>query len=500
MSRPTLLVLAPLRIEANAVHRGAPGAEVVVTGQGVERARRAALNLVARCGTAQAVAVAGFGGAARDDLRPGDVVIATEVRGQGRATRLHGAEVLANAVRHVGLRVHTGAIASLDHVVRGAERSELARTGVLAVDMESAQLICAARGHPVAVVRVIVDTPARALPSRWTIPDGVRAYRTLRAVAEVFDAWARAVGPRSILLARPRSFCAGVERAIEIVERALDRFGPPVYVRKQIVHNRHVVAELESRGAVFVDELDEVPEQATVVFSAHGVAPSVRAAAEQREHHVIDATCPLVAKVHAEARRFSRQGYSVVLVGHRDHEETEGTLGEAPAVQLVDGLDAVGSVEAPDPDRVAYVTQTTLAVDEAAVTVGALRDRFPNLVGPSADDICYATQNRQDAVRALAPECDLMLVVGSRNSSNSKRLVEVAERAGCPSYLIDDERDLRLEWLAGMRTIGVTAGASAPAQFVDDVVDALGALGPVSLEERSVASESVRFALPAEVR
>ena len=500
MSRPGLLVLAPLRVEANALKRGAPGAEVAVTGQGVARARRSALNLAARCAGARAIAVAGFGGATHDDLDPGDVVVATEVRGPQGTARLAGVEVLANALSRQGLRVRTGPCATVDRVARGAERSDLARSGVLAVDMESALLASAAKGHPLAVVRVVVDTPARELPSRWTIPDGVRAYRNLRAVGAVLEHWARAVGPRSVLLANPRSFCAGVERAIEIVERALERYGPPVYVRKQIVHNRHVVEDLESRGAVFVDELDEVPSNATVVFSAHGVAPAVREAAEARDHHVIDATCPLVAKVHAEARRFSRQGYSVVLIGHRHHEETEGTLGEAPELQLVDGLDAVGSVEATAPERVAYVTQTTLAVDEVSATVDALRDRFPALVGPKADDICYATQNRQDAVRALAPDCDLVLVVGSSNSSNSKRLVEVATRAGCSSHLIDDERDLRLEWLDGTRTVGITAGASAPAKFVDDVVDALRALGPVSVEERCVASESVRFALPAEVR
>ena len=236
--------------------------------------------------------------------------------------------------------------------------------------------------------------------------------------------------PRRILLAGPRSFCAGVDRAIEVVERALSRFGRPVYVRRQIVHNVHVVRDLEAKGAVFVDELDEVPDHAVVVFSAHGVAPAVRADAARRGFTVIDATCPLVAKVHAEVRRFASQGYQIVLLGHPDHDETEGTLGEAPDIQLIQGPEDVPRVRAADPARVAYISQTTLAVDEAAETVSALRGKYPDLVGPHADDICYATQNRQDAVRAIASDCDLILVIGSRNSSNSNRLVEVARRAG----------------------------------------------------------------------
>lgn len=324
--------------------------------------------------------------------------------------------------------------------------------------------------------------------------------RRLGSGDAALDAWARAQGPRTVLLAGPRSFCSGVVRAIDIVERALDRFGAPVYVRRQIVHNRHVVDELTRRGAVFVDELDEVPDGATVVFSAHGVAPAVRAEADGRDLQVIDATCPLVAKVHAEIRRFDRQGYGVILVGHSGHDETEGTLGEVDGIRLVTTADDAEAVEVADPARVACVTQTTLAPDDVADVIGRLERRFPGLARPAADDICYATQNRQDAVRAIAAECDLLLVVGSPNSSNSNRLVEVARRSGCPAELVDDVADIRLEWLAGARTVGVTAGASAPESVVRRVIDALAALGPVDVSERAVTTESVRFALPSEVR
>jgi len=306
---------------------------------------------------------------------------------------------------------------------------------------------------------------------------------------------------RTVLLAGPRSFCAGVERAIDIVERALDRYGAPVYVRRQIVHNTHVVRDLEARGARFVDELDAVPDGALVVIAAHGVAPDVHDDARERGLRVIDATCPLVAKVHAEARRFARDGYRILLVGHLDHEEVQGTVGEAPdAIEVVDDLRAADEVQAPDPERVAYLTQTTLAVDEVQEVVDALRARFPALTGPRADDICYATQNRQEAVRALAEECDVMLVVGSRNSSNSNRLVEVAERCGCTARLVEDASELDTALVRGASTIGITAGASAPESLVQGVVDALAAIGPVDVVEREVVQESMRFSLPVEVR
>jgi 4-hydroxy-3-methylbut-2-enyl diphosphate reductase len=273
-----------------------------------------------------------------------------------------------------------------------------------------------------------------------------------------------------------------------------------VYVRKQIVHNSHVVGDLERRGAVFVDELDEVPDGSTVVFSAHGVAPQVKAAASERGLHVIDATCPLVNKVHAEARAFAKSGKTIVLVGHEGHEEVEGTTGEAPdSIKLVEHVEDVAALEIFDPSQVAYLTQTTLAIDDAMVVVEALRRRFPSLVGPRSDDICYATQNRQQALRAVAREADLVLVVGSPNSSNSVRLVEVAEREGTPGRLIDDEQDLDAAWLRGKETIALTAGASAPEELVQRVIDELAGLGAVTVEDRTVGQESIRFNLPKEV-
>jgi 4-hydroxy-3-methylbut-2-enyl diphosphate reductase len=307
--------------------------------------------------------------------------------------------------------------------------------------------------------------------------------------------------PRRVVLAGPRSFCAGVERAIDAVERALDRFGPPVYVRKQIVHNTHVVGALEQRGAVFVDELSEVPVASTVVLSAHGVSPEVRGEARRRELRVVDATCPLVNKVHVEARRFAREGYRVVLVGHQGHEEVEGTLGEAPdRIELVDSVDAVGRLAIGAGERVAYLAQTTLATDEVDEIVAALRRRFPQAVGPGSDDICYATQNRQDAVRAVARRADVVIVVGSPNSSNSNRLVEVARREGCAAHLVDDPRLLDPAWIGDATTVGLTAGASAPETLVQEVVAALEGLGPLELEEDAVTTERVRFRAPDGVR
>ncbi len=303
-----------------------------------------------------------------------------------------------------------------------------------------------------------------------------------------------------VILAQPRGFCAGVERAIEIVERVLARHGAPVYVRKQIVHNAHVVADLESRGAVFVDELDEVPAGATVVFSAHGVSPQVRDDAAARALAVVDATCPLVAKVHAEARRATRDGGTLLLIGHAGHEEVEGTSGEAPGrVVVVDGEQAARRVQVDTSSPVSYLMQTTLAVDEAAATADVLAERFPGITGPATDDICYATTNRQQAVRAIAERCGLVLVVGSRNSSNSVRLVEVAERAGAQAHLVEDAEQVDLRWLAGARTVGLTAGASAPPHLVDDLVHALSGLGRVSVRETRVTTENVRFTMPKEV-
>ncbi|MEJ1105806.1 MULTISPECIES: 4-hydroxy-3-methylbut-2-enyl diphosphate reductase [unclassified Kribbella] len=306
---------------------------------------------------------------------------------------------------------------------------------------------------------------------------------------------------RTILLASPRSFCAGVERAIEIVERLLAARPGPVFVRKQIVHNTHVVEDLRSRGAVFVDELDEIPDGATVVFSAHGVAPAVRREAAGRGLTVVDATCPLVTKVHVEARRYAARGDTVVLIGHDGHEEVEGTLGEAPEqTLLVETVEDVAELSVADPSRVSYLTQTTLAVDETSAVVDALRNKFPELRGPDSADICYATTNRQVALAAIAEQADLVLVVGLRNSSNSRRLVELALRNGTPAYLVDGVDDVRMDWLAGVQVVGLTAGASAPPVLVDEVIEWIASLGPVEVVERAVAEETVRFTLPAAVR
>jgi len=308
--------------------------------------------------------------------------------------------------------------------------------------------------------------------------------------------------PRRVLLARPRGYCAGVDRAVQTVEKALEVYGPPVYVRKQIVHNAHVVRSLEARGAVFVEETEEVPEGATVVFSAHGVAPTVHEEAQRRSLKTIDATCPLVTKVHLEARRFARDDLDIVLIGHEGHEEVIGTTGQAPErIHLVDGPDEAAAVEVRDPSRVAYLSQTTLSVDETRVTIDALRERFPLLQGPPSDDICYATQNRQVAVKEISREADLVLVVGSRNSSNSVRLVEVALGAGASaSYLVDDAGHIDPAWLDGVTTVGVTSGASVPEVLVDQVLGWLAERGYGDVVEVESARESLLFALPPELR
>lgn len=308
-------------------------------------------------------------------------------------------------------------------------------------------------------------------------------------------------GHRTVLLASPRSLCAGVERAIEIVERVVEQYDLPIYVRKQIVHNRHVVGDFEARGVIFVDELDEVPNGGTVVFSAHGVSPAVRAQARERDLSVIDATCPLVTKVHAQARRAAARGDTIVLIGHEGHEEVEGTTGVAPdRTVLIDSVEDVAHLEIPNPDRVSYVTQTTLAQDETRATIEALTKRFPAARGTGTEDICYATTNRQHAVTAVSAQADVLLVVGSANSSNSVRLVELSRRNGTPAHLIDDVGDIEPEWLCDARVIGVSAGASAPAYLVGEVVDYLRGLGPTSVREHQVTTETMQFGLPKEVR
>jgi 4-hydroxy-3-methylbut-2-enyl diphosphate reductase len=497
MTHGPLLVLAPLRLEAALVRAGLPDARVACVGMGRKRASAAAAREVA----AEPVAVAGFCGAVAPELRAGDVVVASELRTpDGHARPCRGTAPLVTALRRRGLRVHTGPIMSVERILGPGARARLRGSGAMAVDMESAWLADAAGARPLAVLRVVVDAPGRRLLDPRTLAAGVRAVWSLRRAAPALDEWARATGARRVLLAGPRSFCAGVERAIEIVEQVLAQRGAPVYVRKQIVHNVHVVSDLERRGAIFVEELDEVPPGSTVVFSAHGVSPQVRAEARERRLEVVDATCPLVSKVHAEARRFAAEGRTIFLVGHDGHEEVEGTSGEAPeAIRLVETAEDVDSLDAADPSRVAYLTQTTLAVDEAEEVVAALRKRFPALVGPRSDDICYATHNRQQALKAVARESDVVLVVGSDTSSNSKRLVEVSERQGTPAYLIDDERDLNAMWLAGAGTIGLTAGASAPEALVRRVIEELSGLGPVDVVDRSIKEESVQFALPKEL-
>jgi 4-hydroxy-3-methylbut-2-en-1-yl diphosphate reductase len=308
--------------------------------------------------------------------------------------------------------------------------------------------------------------------------------------------------PEKLLLAAPRGYCAGVDRAVQTVERALELHGPPVYVRKEIVHNKHVVEELAARGAIFVDELsDAVPEGAVTVFSAHGVSPAVHADAAERGLRTIDATCPLVTKVHREAVKFAGDGYTIVLVGHAGHEEVEGTMGEVPgSIVLVESEADVDALEVDDPSRIAYLTQTTLSVDETAAIVARLREKFPAITGPRTDDICYATTNRQLAVKQMAEQCDLVLVLGSTNSSNSNRLVDVARDCGAESYLIDNETEVREEWLEGARVVGISSGASAPEELVSRLVDFFRARGTEDVSEFEVLREDVRFMLPKVIR
>ncbi len=310
------------------------------------------------------------------------------------------------------------------------------------------------------------------------------------------------MAPEKLLLAAPRGYCAGVDRAVQTVERALELYGAPVYVRKEIVHNKHVVAQLRERGAVFVEELDEaIPEGAITVFSAHGVSPAVHADAERRKLQTIDATCPLVTKVHREALKFASEGYTIVLIGHAGHEEVEGTMGEAPDhIVLVESEDDVDALDVPDPAKLAYISQTTLSVDETRSIIARLRARFPSIVGPRTDDICYATTNRQSAVKQMAAQCDLVLVIGSRNSSNSNRLVDVARDAGAASHLIDNEDQVQEEWLEGVRVVGISSGASAPEELVERLVAFFRARGVEDVSEFEVLREDVRFMLPKTIR
>jgi 4-hydroxy-3-methylbut-2-enyl diphosphate reductase len=499
VSQPKLTVAAALGIEARALRRGLTGlADVRVVRVGA-RGRRA-VRVLPRDG--DALVVAGVAGGVGPAVRSGDVVIATEVRGpDGAIVQSPAAPLLAAAVRALGLTVHLGPIATTERLALGGRRRALAAQGVLAADLESAWLGTLSDA-PFAVLRVIVDDTETGLYHPATVPHGRRALRTLTRIAPALERWGAAVRDhRRVVLASPRSFCAGVERAIEIVEEALDRYGPPVYVRRQIVHNAYVVADLERRGAVFVEELDEVPDDTPVVLSAHGVAPAVRDEAARRSLTVVDATCPLVAKVHTEARRALRDGNTVVFIGHPNHDESEGLLGEDPdpanpRIRLVESPQQAKELTVSDPGRLAYLTQTTLAEDEAADIVAALRTTFPGIAEPPSSDICYATTNRQRAIRDVAADVDVVLVIGSQNSSNSKRLVEVAERAGAAAYLVDGPDEVDPGWLAGAGSVGLTAGASAPPRLVDAVAAALAGLGLVDREDRPGVEESYKFTLP----
>jgi 4-hydroxy-3-methylbut-2-en-1-yl diphosphate reductase len=495
-----LLLLVPTRREGRALVTGAAQVEVVRTGIGATRPASSSRALAVPT-RHSAAAVAGTALGLRDDVVPGTVLVADRVLADDGSVMavLDSSAVIAAELTARGASVMLGSVVSIPDESTSAERRErLAATGALAIDQQAAWLLNAP--IPTALVRVIVDNPRRQRRRSGTRVDRSSALRQLRQVGLVLEAWGQAIADRRVLLAGPRSFCAGVERAITTVERALDRYGAPVYVRRQIVHNRHVVEGLEQRGAVFVRELDEVPRGATAVLSAHGVSPAVRAEAIARDLRVIDATCPLVSKVHHEVQRFAERGFQMVLIGHRGHDETEGTLGESDDISIVAEPGDVERLEVRDPQKLAYLTQTTLSPSDVSSIVSKLSERFPAIEGPRAADICYATQNRQDAVLAIAPECDLVVVVGSSNSSNAARLIEVSERAGCRAVLIDDETHLRMEWFRAVRTVGVTAAASSPPGLVDRVVQSVRGLGPTEVQDRVTRTENVTFPLPMEVR
>jgi 4-hydroxy-3-methylbut-2-en-1-yl diphosphate reductase len=452
-----------------------------------------------RIAAAGPLLAAGLAAALTDELRPGDLIVADELHAPAGVIGSPAGPLLYAAVRRLGLRARLGPVLSM---ARGAndDTGIAAASGALAVDTESADLARLSPAGQAVALRVVVDTTPAPLGGPGTLWRGLAALRALRAAAPAMNQWAAATGQREVLLASPRSFCAGVERAVLIVERALQRFGAPIYVRRQIVHNIHVVRELQSRGAVFVDEIDMVPDGNTVVLAAHGVAPAIRRDAQARGLQVIDATCPLVEKVHSEVRRYAARGNTVFLIGHGEHEEVVGTRGEAPdsVVVVADPAEAA-TVQPADPSKVSYVMQTTLAADEAEQTAAVLRERFPAIATPRHDDICYATTNRQAAVREVAQSCELVLVLGSQNSSNSQRLAEVAEKCGPPAYLVDDINAVDLRWLTGVRRLGITAGASAPPHLVDQLVGCLAGLGPITVSEIDVTNEDTHFALPKQV-
>jgi len=528
-----LLVLAPLRVEASALRRSGGARRVVVTGMGPH----AAQAFRAPDGTADGpVAVAGFCGSLRDGVEPGSVVVASEVRGPTGLVSLPSAAAVSHSLRRAGLTVHVGPIISTDHVVRGPERTELARDGALAVDMESFWLVSGvqarhgaadqgaaeatvaaggrpegvpgADGHRTAVVRIVSDSPGSGFRPAGLVASGLKGLKGLTRIGGCLEDWAAAVGPRTVLIAAPRSFCAGVCRAIDITEQALAESAPPLYVRREIVHNKHVVDSFRDRGVVFVRELSEVPPGRTVILAAHGVSPAVRADARVRGLRIIDATCPLVARLHKRARMLVDQGHLVVFIGKKGHDETEGVVGEAPdRIVVVEDQGDIDRLAGEDPHAlgphpptdapIATLTQTTLVPHEVEALVAGLRERFPHLTVPQttaqATDVCYASRNRQAAVRRVAPGCDWFLVIGSANSSNSKRLMEEAERMGTPAALVDDESDIDLARLAGVRTLGLTAGASAPEVLIERMLAFLGSLGPLEVRELRTGADEPNF-------
>lgn len=518
-----LLVLAPLRVEASALRRAGGARHVVVTGMGPAAAQAFRDRDHAADGP---VAVAGFCGSLRDGVEPGDIVVANEVRGPTGVVTLPSAAAVSHSLRQAGLKVHVGSILSTDHVVRGSERTECAADDPLAVDMESFWLVSGVQARHdaaaarravgavgaagaagdvgtagtagaadhggqstsiaragTAVVRVVSDSPGSGFGPYGLVASGLKGLRSLTQIGGCLEAWAAAVGARTVLIAAPRSFCAGVCRAIDITEQALAESGAPLYVRREIVHNKHVVDSFRDRGVIFVRELSEVPQEQAVVFAAHGVSPAVRADAQARGLKTIDATCPLVARLHKRARMLVDQGCLVVFIGKKGHDETEGVVGEASdsivVVEDQGDIDQLASANAP----VATLTQTTLVPHEVEGLLAGLRARFPHLKAPQTSDVCYASRNRQAAVRRVAPKCDWFLVIGSTNSSNSKRLMEEAERAGTPAALVDDESDIDLARLVGVRTLGLTAGASAPEVLIERMLAFLRSLGPLEIRE-----------------
>ncbi|MFD3519965.1 4-hydroxy-3-methylbut-2-enyl diphosphate reductase [Streptomyces sp. NPDC058653] len=419
-------------------------------------------------------------------LPAGQVLVADELLWpDGRVMACAAAPMVAGALSSVGHPVVTGPVRLLSDGLDSDFQAAVARTAVSA---------CASG-----------QAPGAESPGGVAVLVAASDVRLVSVAEGAVDSWAGVMRPRTVLLASPRSFCAGVERAIDVVEALLEQEHAPgglrVFVRKQIVHNTHVIADLTERGAVFVEELDEVPAGSLVVFSAHGVSPQVRAEAERRDLTVVDATCPLVTKVHAEARRFADRGSSIVLIGHAGHEEVEGTYGEAPdATVVVGGPQDIAGLDLPDPSNITYLTQTTLAVDETRATIAALKERFPQARGPGSEDICYATTNRQNALSAITAQADLVLVLGSDNSSNSVRLVELARTAGTRAHLIEDPSRIRPDWLRDVATIGLSAGASAPPALVQETLSALAGLGPLAVQEDNTTTEDTYFAPPAAVR